>query len=112
MKRLISLSLFAGAAAVAMALSSYSAVFKTTYSIKPTSTLGANACKVCHMSNKPAKEKGLNKYGEDVKAAMKAAKSRKMTAAILHSLDKKKSAGGSKTNIQLIKADKFPGGNS
>jgi mono/diheme cytochrome c family protein len=106
MKRLISAFGIVGIAAVAGALGSFTPVFEKTYKIDASSALGKARCATCHVSAKGGK---LNPYGKDIAAAMKAAKSTKLTAEILHKIDAMDSTKTGSKNIDKIKAGKNPG---
>jgi len=90
----------------AIALGGFMVTFDKTYAIEKDSALGKAKCMVCHndMSGKK-----LNLYGTDLRNAMKAANSKKVTAAILKAIEQKDSNGNGKSNIDEIKADMLPG---
>ncbi len=104
MKRIVTLSAVLGICAMAMALASMEKVFDDTYGIKKESKLKAAACSVCHVSKKGGK---LNPYGTDVKGAM--GSSKKLTSAMLKSIDAKDSDGDGMANKAEISADRNPG---
>lgn len=106
MKRLFATLLAVSVVAMAMALSAYSKVFVEKYHVKEGSNLAKAACAVCHVGAKGGK---LNAYGKDVQAAMKEAKSTKVTAAILAKVEGMDSNKNGVKNIDEIKKDVNPG---
>lgn len=106
MKRTVSIIGLLGCAVLAMAYSSFGSIFDKTYNISKTSNLGKAACATCHVTKKGGK---LNAYGKDIAKVMKEEKTKKLTAAILHAVDKLDSTKTGKTNLAKIKADKNPG---
>ena len=95
-----------GCAVIAMAYSSFGSIFDKTYNISKTSNLGKASCATCHLSKKGGK---LNPYGKDIAKVMKEQNTKKLTAAILHAVDKLDSTKTGKTNLAKINADKNPG---
>lgn len=93
-------------AVLATASATFTGVFTSTYKVSKTSKLGKAACMVCHSN---AKTHALNAYGKDLAAAQKAAKSKKLTSAILKAVEGKDSNGNGKSNLEDIKADAMPG---
>ena len=106
MNRLLYTCFGIGIVASAMAMATFNAVFHAKYNIKPTSNLGKANCGVCHLKPKGG---ALNAYGKDLKAAMKAANSKKLTPAILSKVEGLDSNKNGKSNLEDIKADAFPG---
>jgi len=104
MKRITSISLLLGLGAMAFALGTMSKVFVDTYSVKADSNLGKAKCAVCHTK---ATGGALNPYGTDLKGALNGSK--KLTSAMLKSVEGKDSDGDGRKNIDEIKADKMPG---
>jgi len=80
--------------------------FDKTYAVEKDSVLGKSKCMVCH-TDKAGKK--LNLYGADLQKAMKAAGSKKLTAAIIKAVEQMDSNGNGKKNIDEIKADALPG---
>lgn len=107
MKRTIWISMILALTASAMALTAFTKTFEDTYNVKKGSALSKQKCLVCHPSAKGSKD--LNPYGHDIQAAMRAAKTKKLTPAILKSVESKDSDGDGDSNISEIKADKAPG---
>ena len=91
----------------AFALTGYYNAFATTYKLNKTSGLGAQSCAICHVSKKAGKL--LNPYGKDIAAAMKAAKTHKLTPEILRKVEKLDSTKSGATNISKILKGKNPG---
>ncbi|MBS1722896.1 MAG: hypothetical protein JSS66_08085 [Armatimonadetes bacterium] len=106
MKRLLGTCIALSLVTLAMALSAYSKVFQEKYHVKEGSALAKAACGVCHVGAKGGK---LNAYGKDVQAAMKAAGSKKVTAAILAKVEGLDSNKNGVKNIDEIKKDHNPG---
>lgn len=104
MKRIVTLSAVIGITAIVMAFAPFGKVFDDTYSIAKTSALGKAKCAVCHVKATGGK---LNPYGKDMATAM--GESKKLTPAMLHSIDTKDSDGDGRKNIDEIRADKMPG---
>lgn len=104
MKRIVTLCALVGITAVAMALATFNTVFESTYSVAKTSNLGKAKCAVCHVKVTGGK---LNPYGKDVKVAL--GSSKKLTGAMLHSIDGKDSDGDGMKNKAEIDADRNPG---
>jgi hypothetical protein len=92
--------------ASAMALTTFEKTFEKTYEIKKDSNLDKIKCAVCHVKPKGGK---LNPYGEDMAAAMKEAKTKKLTEEILRAVEKLDSDKDGKSNLDEIKADSNPG---
>lgn len=93
--------------AIAWAYPKYLTAFTDTYKISKTSNLGKASCAICH----PAKDKTdvLNPYGKDIQKAIKSAKAKTLTPAILRKVEKLDSDKDRYTNIREIKADSLPG---
>lgn len=106
MKKILFTSIVIAAFAVATALPTNVKTFNDTYKVKKGSNLAKASCSVCHVSVKGGK---LNLYGKDVQAAMKKAKTRKLTAKILKSVEKLDSNKNKIKNIDEIKKDILPG---
>lgn len=106
MKRALSILGIVGVAAIAMAFSSIEKVFDDTYKVAKGSDLEKAACGTCHGSAKGGK---LNPYGKDLQTAMKAANSKKMTPAILKSVEGLDSDKDGVKNGDEIKKDSNPG---
>lgn len=106
MKRILPTAAFLGCAAIALALSSFGAIFEKTYNVNKTSNLGKAGCAVCHATKKGGK---LNAYGKDLAKVMKAASAKKLTPELLHQVDKLDSTKTGSTNLAKIRADKNPG---
>lgn len=92
--------------ASAFALGNFAPVFTAKYKVGKDSKLAKAACGVCHASAKGGK---LNPYGEDLKAALKAAGTKKLTAEILEKVEKLDSNKNGVKNIDEIKKDMLPG---
>jgi len=90
----------------AIALGGFMVSFDKTYAIEKDSVLGKANCMICH-TDKAGKK--LNLYGADLQKAMKAAGTKKLTAAILKAVEQKDSNGNGKKNIDEINADMLPG---
>jgi len=90
----------------AIALGGFMVTFDKTYAVEKDSVLGKSKCMVCH-TDKAGKK--LNLYGADLQKAMKAAGSKKLTAAIIKAVEQMDSNGNGKKNIDEIKADALPG---
>jgi len=106
MKRTLMTAGVLGASAMVFALSSFGAIFNSTYNVSKTSNLGKAGCAVCHATKHGGK---LNAYGKDIGAVMKAQNTKKLTADILHKVDKMDSTKSGTSNLAKIKADKNPG---
>ncbi|MCE9559096.1 MAG: hypothetical protein K8R88_09110 [Armatimonadetes bacterium] len=106
MKRSLMTMSLLGLTVFALATSAFLGVFTSTYKVKADSNLGKAKCGVCHMSAKGGK---LNAYGKDIDAAMKKADSKKMTAAILKSVEGLDSDKDGTNNGAEIKKDSLPG---
>ncbi len=107
MKRFLFISLVLVLTATAMILTAFEKVFEDTYKVKKDSALGKMKCAVCHATPKGGKQ--LNAYGTDIQAAMRAAKTKKMTPDILKAVDGMDSDKDGTKNGEEIKADKAPG---
>lgn len=105
MKKLYGLIAVLGLAVLAASMGSYAKPFMEKYSVKPDSKLGKAGCALCHVSAKNLK---LNGYGTDMQKAMKEAKTKRITPAILESLEKLDSNKNGKSNLDDIKADSLP----
>ncbi len=106
MKRFFTVSGLVACTAIAFAISSFGNVFEKTYNVDKNSPLGKASCLVCHIGKRSPK---LNPYGKDMQAEMKSAKTKKLTAEILHKLDNMDSTKTGSKNIEKIKAGKNPG---
>ena len=104
MKRIISTTSMLGLAVCALALGSMVSVVQDTYKFKADSDAAKAKCLLCHTGKMGG---ALNPYGKDLKVALKGSKT--LTAAVLHSIDSKDSAGSGMTNGQKLKAGKNPG---
>lgn len=93
----------------AFSLSTFYNTFTTTYKVEKDSALGKQACQICHVNKRGGKQ--LNPYGKDVQAALHAAGVKKITAEILHKVDKLDSTKSGMTNLEKIRAGKNPGTN-
>jgi hypothetical protein len=102
----ISASIVVGLSLSAWAVGTFIKVFDSTYNIQKGSSLGKAKCMVCH--SEPNGKK-MNPYGSDLKAAMKAANTKKLTVEVLKSVENLDSNGDGVKNIDEIKADKLPG---
>lgn len=106
MKRTLTAILTLGIAASALTLATFDKEFMKTYDVKKGSRIDAANCMTCHEKKTGGK---LNAYGLDLQKAMKAAKSRKLTAEILKSVEGLDSNKNGKSNLQDIKSDVLPG---
>jgi hypothetical protein len=93
------------AGSVAMAHPSLVPVFNGKYNPAPGSALAKSPCAVCHVGMSPK----LNPYGADLQKAMKAAKAKTVTPAILAKVEKLDSDKDGAKNIVEIKAGTLPG---
>ena len=105
MKRIAGTTIILALAAMVMAMGSFTKVFQDNYKIAKDSKLGKAGCALCHVSMKNLK---LNPYGTDLEKAMKAASSKKLTPAILSSVEKLDSNKNGKSNLDDIKAGNLP----
>ena len=82
-------------------------IFTDTYKPKSGGTVdsAAQACTLCHLDAPPA----LNPYGKSVNAALKQAGTKKLTPAILHSIDDQDADGDGFSNTEEISKDFLPG---
>ncbi|MBM3494655.1 MAG: hypothetical protein FJX72_10135 [Armatimonadetes bacterium] len=69
------------------------------------SALAKAACAACHVAGKAT----LNSYGKDMAAALKAAKTKKLTAPVMRKLAKLDSDKDKATNGAELKAGTLPG---
>ena len=92
-------------ATAALALPTFVKDFESNYKIKKDSTLNKASCAVCHVG-KTAK---LNAYGEDLKKAMAAAKTKKLTGDVLKKVEDLDSDKDGVKNGAEIKANTLPG---
>jgi cytochrome c2 len=106
MNRLLAIASTLGIAAIALSLSMFVKPFDTTYKVAKGSKLDKAACTVCHATSKGGK---LNGYGTDLKAAMKADNTKKVTPGVLAKIESKDSDGDGVKNIDEIKKDSNPG---
>lgn len=106
MKRLLYTCFGVAIVTSAMALSTFNKVFHDKYNVKPGSNIGKAACGVCHLKPKGG---ALNAYGKDIKAAMKAANTKKLTPAVLSAVEGLDSNKNGKSNAADIKSDTLPG---
>lgn len=106
MKRLIGLFVFAGAAAIVMAMPPFAKAMKDYYQLPANSPIATFKCGICHTK---ATGGGLNGYGKDLDAAMKASNVKKPGAAEFRAIDGKDSDGDGKENGAEIKGGTNPG---
>lgn len=106
MKRVSTLAALMGIVAGAMALSTFGKAFHDTYDIKKGSDLDKAACMTCHEKTKGGK---LNAYGKDLQAALKDAKTKKLSEAILKKVEGVDSDKDGMKNLDEIKKDRNPG---
>jgi hypothetical protein len=92
-------------ASLAIALPPMVKDFETAYGIKKGSNLSKLGCAVCHIG----KTTRLDPYGVDLKKAMEAAKTKKLTPEILKSVEALDSDKDGVKNVDEIKADTNPG---
>lgn len=105
MRRLLAgLVLAATGAALSSATPVYWDEFKRTYAIKPGTAIDATSCGVCHTS--PPKR---NSFGATVDNAFRAAGSKKLTAALLASVEGQDPDKDGFTSGREIRADTLPG---
>jgi len=104
MKRILASATLCVIVTGAIAMPSFLTVFKDTYKISSSSTLGKAKCLICHTSMAGKK---MNAYGADLKTALGSKK--KMTAEILAKVEGLDSAKTGSTNLAKIRADKLPG---
>ncbi|MBM3494654.1 MAG: hypothetical protein FJX72_10130 [Armatimonadetes bacterium] len=79
--------------------------FIKAYKLKPTSKIAQAQCNLCHVPN----TNKLNAFGADLNAAMKAAKTKKLTAQVMKIIGAKDSDKDKASNAAEIKADTLPG---
>lgn len=106
MKRFSLIFALGGIAAIAMAFSPFVKGFDDHYKIKKDSTLGKAACMSCHVGAKGGK---LNAYGISLQGAMKEAKTKKLTPAVLEKVEGLDSDKDGMKNLDEIKKDRNPG---
>lgn len=95
------------AACAVVAMPTFSPVVNTQYKPKKDGVVAKATCALCHASKTKFKE--FNPYGADLKKALDAQKTKKLTPEILKSLDALDSdKDGVKNGIEL-KADTLPG---
>jgi hypothetical protein len=92
-------------AVVALAMPAFVQEFKNTYKIARGSNLDKAGCAVCHIGKSPK----LNPYGLDLKKAMAADKTKKLTAAILKKVEGLDSDKDKAKNLAEIKKGTLPG---
>ncbi|MDR3691418.1 MAG: hypothetical protein P4L46_18710 [Fimbriimonas sp.] len=102
MKRTISILALVALGACALPTTASWKVFQAKYKIEKESKIGTATCLNCHLSKKGGK---LNPYGLDLKAALKAESTKKLTPEILAKVEGLDSTKSGKTNIAKIKAD-------
>ncbi|HZO90560.1 MAG TPA: DUF2231 domain-containing protein [Chthonomonadaceae bacterium] len=92
----------------ALAMPTFPAVVRQTYSLKPGGTISAtvDSCTFCHVAPGQTKR---NPYGLDVQAALRQANTKTLTPAILKSIENKDSDGDGFPNGVEIAADTLPG---
>lgn len=105
MKRLYGIIAVLGLAVLAASMGSFAKPFHEKYGVKPDSKLGKAGCALCHVSAKNLK---LTPYGADMQKAMREAKTKRLTPAILESIEKLDSNKNGKSNLEDIKADTLP----
>lgn len=91
------------AVSAAHAKPNFPGIVKTAYDLKADSKVFKTGCDSCH-TQVPA----LNPYGTSLKAALAQAKTKELTAAILHSVDKDDADGDGFSNGAELKADTLP----
>ncbi len=111
MRRFSLLLLFCVAALTAQArfaaaLPTFPPVVMQAYPLKEGGKIATATakCVLCH-----TKVPALNPYGQEIKAALKAAGTKTLTAAILHLVDANDSDGDGATNAQEFAEDTLPG---
>ncbi len=105
MKRLLGTSTVLVLGAFALAMGGFTKTFHEKYAVAEGSRLGKVGCALCHVSAKNLK---LNAYGLDMQKAMREAKTKKLTPAVLTAIEKLDSNKNGKTNLEDIKADHLP----
>lgn len=106
MKRTLAMIGGLGLVMIALATPSFDGVFMSTYKPAKDSAIAKAQCMICHATAKGGK---LNSYGKDVQSAMKKAKSTKLTAAILKSVEGLDSNGDGVKNGDAIKKGQLVG---
>lgn len=105
-QRLVAVLLASGLLVVsAAAMPVYRTEFLKLSGVKAGSRIANSQCVLCHLPNGTK----LNPFGLDMQKAMKAAKSKKVTADVLKRIAKLDSDKDKFTNEQEIKADTLPG---
>lgn len=94
----------ASVAASAIALPNYVGDFQKAYKAPKVSALGKAACNACHVGGTR-----LNPYGKDLKKALAALKTKKLTPAALKKIASLDSDKDGKKNVAEIKAGTLPG---
>lgn len=107
MRRVLTIGLISGIVAAAIALTPFLKTIDEFYKVKKDSALGKAACSTCHATMKGGKK--LNPYGESLQDAMREAKTKKLTTAILEKVESLDSDKDGMKNIDEIKKDRFPG---
>lgn len=105
MKRLYGMIAVLGLAVLAVSMGGYTKPFQEKYRVKPDSKLGKAGCALCHVSAKNLK---LTGYGADMQKAMREAKTKRLTPAVLEAIEKLDSNKNGKSNLEDIKADSLP----
>lgn len=93
------------ATAGAWALPAIRTSFIKNAKIKPTSPLAQAQCALCHVANGTAR----NPFGRDLGAAMKAARTREVSAAVLKKISTLDSDKDGATNAKELAANTLPG---
>lgn len=96
---------FAAIAATSFALPGYLNVFQKTYSPPKGSALEKGSCATCHVGRTTK----VNPYGADLKKAMTAMKSKKVTSDVLKKVEQLDSDKDGAKNIDEINKGTLPG---
>lgn len=103
MKRILVTLGILGLSVAAFSLGAFFKVASETYRFPVDSPASKAKCQLCHVGKLGGK---LNGYGLDLKAALNGSK--RITPAILHSIDNLKSGRGDQTNGELLRAGSLP----
>jgi hypothetical protein len=95
------------AACAVMAMPTFTPIVSTLYKPKKDGVIAKATCALCHTSKTSFKT--LNPYGADVKKALDAAKSKKLTPDVLKSLEALDSDKDGVKNGDELKKDTLPG---